>query len=175
MSRQALCALVLSVFTGSAAAQGLGDAARKESERRSRAKGTTKVYTGDDLRQGAPETPVEPEAPAAERALPPQTEGASPAPSDARGGQSESQWRTRARGYRADIARWERNIEEADQEATRLAYDGPVTDDGGPNTAYRSAAARAKRGRQALANAREAYANFEEEARRAAVPAGWIR
>ena len=187
MSRCVLAALVLCAFAGPAAAQGLGDAARKESERRSRVKGSAKdsnrVYTGDDLRRGAPETDAVPAAATSDPTRPPEREPesrnappASPAGvGGAPGAPSESLWRSRARTLADTISRRERDVALADQEATGRAYDGPVNSSGRPNTQHAGAVERAQAARQALEKARKALEDLEEEARRAGVPPGWIR
>jgi hypothetical protein len=172
MRRRASFALILCVLGGSALAQGLGDAARKETERRSRAKGSGKVYTGDDLRHGAPS--VTPEPPPAGR----EAEAAPPPPSGGRAsqnGQDERRWRSRAEGLRANVSRLEREVDEADRAATRSAYDGPMDRYGYVNTEHTRWVARAQQAREALAGARKAVEDFEEEARRAGIPPGWLR
>ena len=182
MSRCVLAALVLCAFAGPAAAQGLGDAARKESERRSRARGSSKdagragakVYTADDLRHGGATAASQPSPAATPRSgddTSTWTTLQDPPPADA----GESGWRNRAATLRQNVTRLEREVEEADRAATRAAYDGPMDRYGYVNTEHARWVARAEQARAALARARKALEDFEEEARRAGVPPGWLR
>jgi hypothetical protein len=91
------------------------------------------------------------------------------------GGQTEYRWRNRAKSLRENISRLEREVDLADREATGFAYDGPTDRNGRPSTRHPRAVARAQGARRALANAHKALEDFEEEARRAGVPPGWLR
>jgi hypothetical protein len=171
MGRRAPFALIVCVFATSVFAQGLGDAARKETQRRSRAKGSGKVYTGDDLRHDGSSTAPEPPPAVAE------TEATSSSRSEgaSQNGQDERRWRSRADSLRGSVSRLEREVDEADRVATRLAYDGPMDGGGYVNTEHTRWVARVQKAREALASARKALEDFEEEARRAGIPPGWLR
>jgi hypothetical protein len=182
MSRPVLSALILCAFAGTAAAQGLGDAARKEGERRSRGKGPAKTYTGDDLAGGTSTTgraaqPVATAA-AAGTAAParPEREQPRPIPDDsAARAREEVRWRRNVQGLRQSVSTLERQAEEADRAATMSAYGGPMNCAGFVNTRHERNLAEVQEARQALADARKALDDFEEEARRAGVPPGWLR
>ena len=181
MSRCVLSALVLCAFAGPAAAQGLGDAARKESERRSRANRSAKVYTGDDLRDGAPATTPVAEAAATEPpvvaapARPPREEARPIPDSSSARAREEARWRGGVAGLRYNVTLLEREAEEADQAANGSAYGGPINCAGFVNTRHARNLAQVQQARQDMANARKALEDFEEEARRAGLPPGWLR
>src|SRR5438034_1526879 len=154
MSRRVLSALVLCALAGPVAAQGLGEAARKEGERRSRARGVTKSYTGEDLTGGASTT-----APAAE----PAAEAATAAPArperdparsipdeSAARAREEVRWRRSVQGLRQNVGILERAAEQADKAATWSAYAGPMSCSGRVNTRHERNVTELQEARQAL-------------------------
>ena len=178
MSRCVLAALVLCAFAGRAAAQGLGDAARQEGEKRSRSKASTaaRTYTAEDLEQGGAAPVIPAPAPTPE-AIAPIVSGGAPAqgqvlpdrPSE------EKRWRHRASVARSSVATLEKRFDEADRAATWSATDGPMSCTGRVNTRHGRDMEQLQEARQQLAAARQALEDFEEEARRAGVPPGWLR
>ena len=157
--RCVLTALVLCAMAGPVAAQALGDAARKETERRSGATTPAKTYTGEDLKGGAPAT-----APAESPASAPAPRDSAPSePQETRAIPDASAERAR------QAARWR------DRAANMSALGGPISCSGVVNTEHERNLGAAAEARQTLVQANKALEDFEEEARRAGVPPGWLR
>ena len=185
MRRAVRLAIVLCAAAGPAAAQGLGEAARKEHTRRAHTTETAKVYTLDDLdgRGAHAGSPVR----AAESANGVQPVNvASPAARPWGGGRAtadeatarvrqEAQWRNRVAGLRHRLDVMEREVAQRDGAANMSAYNGPVDCAGFVNTRHQWNLDRLQEARQGLSSARKALEDFEEEARRAGVPPGWLR
>jgi hypothetical protein len=179
MRRCVLTALVLGAIAGPVAAQSLGQAARKEAERRSGARGPAKSYTGEDLKGGAPAT-----APAEVPAPPPAVRDSAPSePQETRAvpdasaerARQAARWRGRAEGLRHQIRVLEQEADEADRAANMSALGGPISCSGVVNTEHERNLGEVAKARRTLAQARKALDDLEEEARRAGVPPGWLR
>lgn len=177
--------LVSVVATVTGAAQSLGDVAKREAERR---KGVSagKVYTGDTLRpdpSSRPAAPAQPDAsqPDAAPASPPGTK-AEPAPPDAaepQPQQDEKHWRGRMQAERDALQRAEMFAEALQSRINALSTDFVARDDPAQRsqiTADREKAlAEMDRVRQEIQEHNKAIATILDEARRAGVPAGWVR
>jgi len=173
----------LLLFPSIAGGQDLAAAARKEKERRARAKAeTTKVYGTDDLAAGRPASP----SPATDGntsagvGAPPGGQAAAPAVSDdsqARARQ-EAYWRERARVARANLAEAERRFADLDALAARTMIappDGVVIRRESWAKRREDLLHALEQAKSALAAARQALAGLEDEARRAGALPGWLR
>lgn len=177
-------------------AQSLADVARREEERR-RAIGTPgKLYTNESLRAEPPSstpppaTPAQPAAapPAAPddaqgpKTQPPQTPG-QPAAGQPGAGQpaapNEAEWRKRMATAREALTRSQTFAEALQSRINALSTDFVNRDD--PVQRDQIAAERQKalaeldRVRREIQDQQKAIAAIQEEARKAGVPAGWVR
>ena len=156
------------------AAQSLGDAARKEQERRKKNKQAgvqAKVITEEELGGSRPAS-----GKAAAKAEDSTTTPAPPAPASNEDNDREEQyWRDRAAAARAEVSRLEEVLKEL--EKLFLVQGESYVDDSGKTVIrdlahLREIVARAK---SDLAAARQAVADLEEEARRKGALPGWLR
>ena len=165
-------------------AQGLGDAAararRERGKKAQEGKPATPAYTNESLEGSRPpgaeptkasEEPA-PAASAAEEDTAGEGESAGP----------EDRWRQRADDARRAIASAEKALADAEARGAQLLQDrDPMSGVNDPNRLQTLEAQRAKAraeadaARQSMAEARQALADLEEEARRAGVPPGWLR
>ena len=166
-----------------ASAQSLADVARREEARRKTIKAPARVYTNDDLRNEAPPSPpVTSRTPAtapgssAEVAAP----AAEAAPdSDDTPVRDEKYWRGRIDAARTALSRAETFADALQSRINALATDFVNRDD--PAQRNQIAADRQKalseldRVKQEIAAHQKEIAAIQEEARRANVPAGWVR
>ena len=172
-TRIVVMALSLAVLSGTAFAQSLTEVAEKEKKRRSEVKGSTKVIVISDreLQTGRRETPI----PAASAAAP--AEGGGEAESAADAGEQEPEVdETKTREY------WQNRVTASKQKIADLEVklQSPESDwGGGMRTDVNPVGERNLSQRQELesqlAAARAELAQIEQEARRAGVPAGWVR
>jgi len=184
----AVTALVVTLLVVSPAwAQSLGDVARKEEARRKTVKAAGKVYTNDTLRK-------EPEAPPP--ATPPSSApaAAAPVPSGAQGHGGEAQpaapqpdqkkkdeayWRGRITEARQNLARSQVFHDALQSRINALTTDFVNRDDPAQRRVIEAdrlkALAELDRVTKEIAQSKKAIADIEEEARRAAVPPGWLR
>ncbi len=156
-----------------AAAQSLGDVARKEEERRKTVKASGKVYTNDKLKP-APQ-PSSP-APASQ----PSSTPAEPAPSDAANAKAdESTWRKRMADARENLQRSQTFADALQNQLNSLATDFVNRDDPAQRSVIAqkrdSVMAELERVKKEVADQTKAISAIQEEARRAGVPAGWVR
>jgi hypothetical protein len=184
--RDRLFVLALAALTcgaSGAAAQSLGDVAKKEQRRRETSKPAGKVYTNKDLAP-ATETPpstAAPAAPASQTAGPGGAEpAASPATTDEQDPRkSEDYWRKRIETARAEISRNELFLEALQSRVNALSTDFVNRDDPaqrGTIAADRlKALAEMERVKAAIEQQKQQVAAIEEEARQAGVPPGWLR
>jgi colicin import membrane protein len=164
-------------------AQGLGDAAarqRQEREKKAREAKPAPTYTNEALEgsgePGGQETKATEDAGRESSGV-----SADPAPETESAG-AEAHWRRQADEDRRAIANAERALAEAEARGAQLLQDrDPLSGLLDPNRLQTLEAQRAKAraeaeaARQALAEARQALADLEEEARRKNVPPGWLR
>jgi len=169
-----------------AAGQSLGEAARKERERRKKAGPVGPTFTDADLKAGEPGGEPAPAASGEEPAPPGEVgEPAVAPPGDEAGPGTEVYWRERARTVRDRIAAAEDRLRRAETalegarvgirqplpgDALKQVPDSPVTDAERQAAEKEVAAARLERER-----ARKAQEDLEDEARRREAPPGWLR
>lgn len=196
-------AVVIAQAAAVASAQSLGQAAQNEKKKREtpaaegkapadKAKDKNKkVYTGEDLDSYAASRPDDAGAsakPAGEAATvelevpstsEPRADGRSPMgiadTSEGRAVQERS-WRSRAKAAQAAVAAAESELKSAESQRGALGP-GPQQYQGQNEWARSANAADARlaRARTALETAKKNLEKFEEEARRAGIPPGWIR
>jgi hypothetical protein len=198
MKRMAIpSAIVTLLLLGAtaAAAQSLGDVARQEEERRKSVRTAGKTYTNDNLRsepapsapapaaQGQPAQPAQPAAPAppaapgaqTPQAQTPGSQPAAPAPA----AQTEAEWRKRITTAREMLSRSQIFSEALQSRINGLSTEFVNRDD--PAQRDMIAAERQKalaeldRVKQEIQQQQKAITDIQEEARRAGVPAGWVR
>jgi hypothetical protein len=168
---------VLVVGVVSSSAQSLADVARKEETRRKNIKAPSKVYTDADVEKFAPVTASAQQAattvtPLDANGAPVQSATADGLPTD------EAGWRSRMQNARDGLDRDKLLLSALEQQAMRAALrktsgGGEASEAGGDDVAAR--AAEIKRLKAQMDSNRAVLANAEEDARRAGVPAGWVR
>jgi hypothetical protein len=187
--------LVVAMMPALAAGQGLGEAARREKERRAGKKPPARVYGDQDLDGGsaAGEARAEPAQGTSETsgdAAASDSSGGAATSSSATGSSSaddaevkararaEESWRARAAPVRAAyeaaesrVKRLEVQVAELEREGQKQAFIYGVRG----TTAAATARERLEQARRELAEAGRAWEDFQDEARRAGVPPGWIR
>jgi hypothetical protein len=163
-----------------AAAQSLGELARKEQERRKGVKAAGKVYSNKDLPK-----PPEPEpAPGAAVPLPPAVESKAETPKPEQKGDTSEQkdeawWRGRMMQAREAQRRGEAFAEALQSRINALSTDAVNRDD--PYQRAKAAEDRQKaiselaRVTAEIEAARKEIVAIEEEARQGGVPPGWLR
>ena len=175
-----------------AVAQGLGDVAKREAERRKAVGTPGKVYTNDNLRTDAPPTSAAPTAP--QGATPPAAPAQAPAAaagaqtgsqpagtaaSSDPGPMTEDAWRKRIATARDALSRAQVFAEALQSRINALTTDFANRDDPAQRNAI--AAERQKalgeldRVKQEIVDHQKAISAIQDEARRAGVPAGWVR
>ena len=174
-------------------AQGLGDVAKREAERRKAVGTPGKVYTNDNLRTDAPPAsagpttpqgatpPVAPaQAPAAAAGV--QTPGSQPtgaAASSEPGPMTEDAWRKRIAAARDALSRAQVFAEALQSRINALTTDFANRDDPAQRNAIaaerQKALAELDRVKQEIVDHQKAISAIQDEARRAGVPAGWVR
>jgi hypothetical protein len=183
--RTVIAALIL-CGAAAASAQSLADVARQEEARRKAVAGKGKVYTNDVLQPEPPPSPGSvpaatpaPAAPAAPAA--PGTEGAKPGDPAASGAtpKTEAEWKKRIADERDALARAQTFAEAIQTRINVLSTDFVNMDD--PAKREVVAAERTKalaeldRLKQEIQTRQKAITGIQEEARKAGVPAGWVR
>ena len=179
----------VSLMAAGASAQSLGDVARKEQSRRQAvAKG--KVYTNESLPAIAIPPPVLTSAPAAAPAgqavvqrepdaQPSPAAPAAPASAESAAPKDEADWRGRLQAIREALARAESCAEARLSRINALSTDFVNRDD--PAQRNMIAADRQKalseleRVQKEIVDHKKAVADLQQEARRAGVPAAWVR
>jgi hypothetical protein len=185
------CALLS--WTAVASAQSLADVARREEERRKAVGSSGKVYTNDHLRAEpppsgvpapgttpAPETPGKPaETPAATDATP--AEAGKPA-AQAAGSETpktEEAWRKRIATEREGAERSKLLADALQSQINGLTTDFENRSDPAQRNVIfanrQKALAELDRVKKEIEQHQKAVATIQEEARRAGVPAGWVR
>lgn len=183
--RQRALLLTASILLASvASAQSLGDVARRETERRKTVSSAGKVYTGDTLKPDPLSRPATPQGEAAgEVAAAPspsgvQPEEAKPAAEDDPP-QDEKTWRSRIQAERDALQRAEMFAEALQSRINALSNDFASRDDPAQRSQLSSdrqkAVAEMERVKQEIQEHTKNIATIQEEARKAGVPAGWVR
>ena len=188
-----VAALVFIGMATVAAAQSLGDVAKKEEQRRKTVKSSGKVYTNDELKRDP--TPSVPASAATGTTSTPSassTPAPAPAPSDKNadkddsagkdGGADKSDektWRKRIANARESLQRSQAFADALQSQLNALSTDFVNRDD--PIQRQQIAnkrdgvVAELDRVKKEVASQTKAISEIQEEARRAGVPAGWVR
>lgn len=190
---RSLAVVFVLVCAATASAQSLADVARQEEERRKTIKTSGKVYTNDTLRLEPASTgpvsaaaPSAPSAPTAESSTPsagaPVVETQTPADPAAAPGEAprtEADWRKRVTDERDALSRAQIFADALQSRINVLSADFVNRDD--PAQRDVVAAERQKalteldRVKQEIEQHQKMMTTIQEEARRAGVPAGWVR
>lgn len=170
------------VIVGVARAQTLGDVAKKEEERRKTVANPAKVYTNKDL------SPVPPGAPTAAKDASKDGKDAKDAKDakdgkdgDGKGGDVKDQkyWSEKIKALREQLDRDKTFADAIQNKINSLTTDFVNRDDPVQKRAIEADRQKAlgelQRLTKAIADDTKAIADLEEEARRAGVPAGWLR
>lgn len=177
-------AAALILASTAASAQSLGDVARREQERRKTAAPAQKAYTTGDLKP-APAPAVAPPAPAPAgqpAAVPPSPSGAQPPaaePEKEEPKKDEKYWRDRMQTERDALQRAQTFAEALQSRINALSTDFVARDDPAQRSVIandrQKALAEMDRVTREIEQHTKAIADIQEEARRAGVPAGWVR
>jgi hypothetical protein len=189
MLKRFLIGAVLLAGATPIAAQSLADVARAEEARRKAVKGQAKVYTNETLRgpdggepPAAPPAPAPAAAPAASAptkpaAAPPGTKPAAGTAGD--NAKDEKYWRDRLAGARDALARSQTFAEALQSQINGLYTEFVNMSDPAQRAVIEqkrlAAIAEQDRVKADIAKQTKALADIEDEARRANVPAGWLR
>jgi hypothetical protein len=183
MSKQiALALLIVAGLAGSLRAQTLADLARKEEERRKALPPVTKVYTNKDLTEVPSGTPP----PAAASGDAAKDAGAKDADKDgsAKDGdkgdkKDQAYWSGRMKTLQQQLDRDKTFADAMQTKVNALTTDFVNRDDPVQKRAIEQERLRAlaeiERLKKAVIDDQKALADFQEEARRASVPPGWLR
>ena len=179
-----VAALVIAV---PASAQSLGELAKREQARKKATPTAKKTYTNDDLKQlpppsGTPGKPAEDAAKAADAkagdAKPAASEKTEPAKS-AEPAKDERYWRGRITAAREEVRRNESFKEALQSRINGLTADFTARDDPYQRAKIaddrQKALAEMARVGEDIEKGKKLIVDIEEEARRAGVPAGWLR
>ena len=174
------------VITATAAAQSLGDLAKQEEARRKAVKAPGKVITNDTLRSIPVSSPASVPAsasasskdsdaaadkkdPAADKKTKPEDEPKA----------KEATWRARMQGARDSLQRSQSFAEALQSRINGLTADFTARDDPAQRAAVgterQKALAELDRVKDDIVKQTKAIADIQEEARKAGVPAGWVR
>ena len=177
----ALVVMLLLTIARPTVAQALGDVAKQEAERRKAVAAAGKVYTNESLRpETPPPAPSAPQsataataAPASSAAPTPAGQAEEPAP------MTEDAWRKRITGVRDALSRARMFAEALQTRVNSLTTDFVNRDDPAQRDAIagerQKALAEMDRVKREIADHQKAIADIQDEARRAGVPAGWVR
>jgi DNA repair exonuclease SbcCD ATPase subunit len=165
----------------------LGDIARQEEARRKTIKTPAKVYTNDVLRSEPAPPPAAPTAQTpAQAAAPPSPSGSGkpadaqtpqPAPTDEK--KTEAYWKQRLQAERDALSRAQIFAEALQSRINALTTDFAARSDPAQRDVIASdrqkALAELDRVKKEIQGHQKAITDIQEEARRAGVPAGWVR
>jgi hypothetical protein len=190
-----LCAVLLLAWSAVPSAQSLAEIARKEQQRRKTVKGTSKVYTNEDLDKypdaaesdkaggkGAATTPDADKAKARPKPAVPAVDKKADVPDDPANQEpvkDEKYWRARITSARRDLERNDVFLDALQTRVNSLTTDFVNRDDPAQRAAIGSdrqrALAEIERVRGDIQRLTTEIAAIEEEARRSGVPPGWLR
>jgi hypothetical protein len=169
----------------SGAQQSLADVARAEEARRKRVKTPSKTYTNDNLRNEGDNTPPAPvtPAPAATTAKPGdpavKPDGAKDTPAEEGPKKDEKYWRGRVTAVQQSLSRNKVLLDALQSRVNALNTDFANVSDPGQRALVeanrKTAVAEMDRVTKDIANQTKEVANIQDEARKANVPAGWLR
>ncbi|MFN7979955.1 MAG: hypothetical protein U0P30_17620 [Vicinamibacterales bacterium] len=170
---------------GAAQAQSLADVAKAANADKKAQPKTTKVYTNENLRQDITPSPTAPpeggaattDTVATTTAAP--TPGADAAPAADSGARDEKYWHDRITAARDAVDRGESAAKAFQNQINSLVTDFINRDDpaqrAGIEKERTKVVAELERTQREIAAAKKAIATIEDEARKAGVPAGWLR
>jgi hypothetical protein len=180
----AAAALMIAGSTAPARAQSLAELARQEAERRKAIKDSAKVITNRDL----PKTPLKPtgtssdpgNSPTAEKPTTDSKKGQTPDDSTSKEPvKDQAYWAGRQKSLREQLDRDQVLADAMQSRINALTTDFVNRDDPAQRAVIANdrqrALAELDRLKKAIVDERKALADFEEEARRAGVPPGWLR
>lgn len=184
----AVVVMLLLTIARPTVAQTLGDVAKQEAERR-KAVVAGKVYTNESLRPEPPPaatsvapqsaTATVPASPAAPTPAGQAAAAATPAQAGEPTPMTEDAWRQRITSVRDALSRAQIFAEALQTRVNALTTDFVNRDDPAQRDAIaaerQKALAEMDRVKRELADHRKAIADIQDEARRAGVPAGWVR
>jgi septal ring factor EnvC (AmiA/AmiB activator) len=173
-----VAALVFIGVASVASAQSLGDVAKKEEQRRKTVKSSGKVYTNDQLK--ADPTPSVPATSATGTTPAPAASTPAPAPSDDSTDKGdEKTWRKRIADARDSLQRSQTFADALQSQLNALTTDFVNRDDPAQRQQIAnkrdSVLAELDRVKKEVAAQNKAISDIQEQARRAGVPAGWVR
>jgi DNA repair exonuclease SbcCD ATPase subunit len=182
MVRLIAASLVFIGTTHVAAAQSLGDVAKKEEARRKTVKASGKVYTNDELKPAPQPSSTPPPASTDQSASAPASgstaSDAAPAATASPKG-DEASWRRRMTDARDAVQRLETFAAALQNQLNSLATDFVNRDDpvqrSGIAQKRDSVSAELERVKKDIAAKTKAISDIQNEARKAGVPAGWVR
>ena len=156
-------------------AQSLADVARAEEARRKAVKQPAKVYTNDDLKPAdEPSTPA-----AATQSSPPAAEAPAAAPAAEDPKKTEKYWRDRVTSARTTLDRDKVLVDAVQSRINALTTDFVNTSDPAQRALVEAnrntAIAELERLNKDIAAQTKAVGDIQEEARKASIPAGWLR
>ena len=162
-------------------AQSLADVARAEEARRKTIKTEGKVYTNEDLGRTPATSPAPPQpAPASTSAAKPADPAAKPGeekPVDPT--RTQAYWKERATAIQQSLSRNKLLVEALQSQVNGLNAEFLSTDDPGQRDLLQAriqrAAGELQRVQQDIEKLTRAATDLQEEARKAGVPAGWVR
>jgi hypothetical protein len=182
-------AVGLVMFTSVASAQALGDIAKKEETRRKDVKTPAKVYTNGDLRSDYSAPP--PPAPSAKagtsdgaQQVPPSASGVPPKDGDKPATtddpkKEEGYWKDRIGKARGDLERAQTFADALQSRINALTTDFSARSDPAQRSQIgndrNKALAELDRVKKEIDANTKAIADIQEDARKAGVPAGWVR
>jgi hypothetical protein len=176
----ALVPLASLAFQAGISAQSLADVARAEEARRKTVKAASKVYTNEDL-NGAPATGAAP-TPSAQPAGPAKPADTAAKPEDQKPvdpTKSEKYWKDRAAEIQQSLSRGKVLLEALQTQVSGMNAEFLSMDDPGQRglleARLQKASGELQRVQQDIDKQTKAAADLQEEARKAGVPAGWIR
>jgi hypothetical protein len=188
ITRTSVAVAGLLVFTSIASAQSLGDVAKKEEARRKTVKAPSKVYTNGDLRSDGtappPSAPATPQPGAAgTQQVPPSPSGVQPKDGDKPAAdepqKDEAYWKARVAKARDDLDRAKTFAEALQSRINALTADFSARSDPAQRAVVGSdrnkALAELDRVKKEIDDHTKEIASIQEEARKANVPAGWVR
>jgi hypothetical protein len=158
-------------------AQSLADVAKAEEARRKTVKTGTKVYTNDDLGRTpatspAPSQPVPAAKPAEPAAKPGEEKPVDPT-------KTQAYWKERAAALQQSLSRNKLLLDALQSQVNGLNAEFMNTDDPGQRDLMQARIQRAtgelQRVQQDIDKQTKAATDLQEEARKAGVPAGWVR
>ena len=168
-------------------AQTLGDVAKREEARRKQVKAPSKVYTNEDLRGGdaGAAAPAPASQAAAPNAAPPAAPAAGAQPKDADKAdaddpkKTEAYWKDRVAKIRTDLDRAKTFADALQSRINALTTDFSARSDPAQRSQIgndrQKALAELDRVKKEIEANTKAIADIQEEARKAGVPAGWVR